>query len=109
MMIRGYIGHNVQQLQQHSGTKWKGRQSASILRVVRNVVAVPNSVGPSHYRQRRRHQLYLLMLLLQDQFKLEDSMHVIAATVAVNRKNWQDALGGKVFGVHVVAVPGKFR
>ena len=77
--------------------------------MVRNVVAVPNSVGPSHYRQRRRHQLYLLMLLLQDQFKLEDSMHVIAATVAVNRKNWQDALGDKVFGVHVVAVPGKFR
>ena len=53
--------------------------------VVRNAVTDPNSAGPCHHRQRRLHQLWqYLMLLFRGHFKLADSMHVIAVTVAVN-------------------------
>jgi len=73
-----------------------------VVEVVRNVVTDPNSAGPCHHRQCRLHQLQYLMLLFRGHFKLADSMHVIAATVAVNVDR-RDVLRGK--GVYSVGNP----
>ena len=75
--------------------------------VVRNAVTDPNSAGPCHHRQRRLHQLQYLMLLFRGHFKLADSMHVIAVTVAVTVDR-RDVLRGKVVYSGVV-IPHEFE